>query len=202
VQICYKQITKNDVTTPFFFKFINDCKKGALAYKMKVGEYLILLGVFLLFGIACKDKKPLAIDQGKVVAVKDGDTIEILANGKTITIRFAHIDCPEKKQPFGTKAKSFTSEHCFGQTVKVIHKNEYDRYKRLIAEIINEKGENVNQELVKAGLAWHFKKYSADTLYENLEIQARLQKTGVWSEDKPIAPWDWRGGKKNETNSQ
>lgn len=169
---------------------------------MKIAGYLILLGFLLSSGIACKDNKPLAIDRGKVVAVKDGDTIEILADGKTIKIRFAHIDCPEKKQPYGTKAKSFTSDHCFGQTVKVIHNNEYDRYKRLIAEIINENGENVNQELVKAGLAWHFKKYSTDTVYANLEIQARMKKTGVWSEENPIAPWDWRGGKKNDTITQ
>lgn len=159
---------------------------------MKKAGYLLLLGFILLCGIACRDKKVLAIDHGKVVAVKDGDTIEILVEEQTVKIRFAHIDCPEKNQPFGKKAKQLTSDLCFGQTVKVIHKNEYDRYKRLIAEIINEKGECVNKELVKAGLAWHYIKYSADTSYQQMEIRARAEKINIWSEEDPVAPWNWR----------
>ncbi len=99
---------------------------------------------------------------GKVIAVKDGDTIAILYDGKPLTIRLAHIDCPEKKQPFGTVAKHFTSSKCFGQIVTIQNEKKYDRNKRLIGVVINSYGENVNKELIKAGLAWHYKKYSSD----------------------------------------
>ena len=51
---------------------------------------------------------------------------------------------------------------------------------------------NVNKELVKYGLAWHFKKYSDDNDYSDLEINARNSQIGIWSEPNPIAPWDWR----------
>lgn len=131
---------------------------------------------------------------GKVIVVKDGDTIEILFDGKPLKIRFAHVDCPEikKGQPFGQTAKKFTSDLCFGQTVTVINEGKYDRYKRLIAVIINEKKENVNKELVKAGLAWHFKKYSKDTSYNELELTARQSKIGLWADGNPTPPWDWR----------
>lgn len=159
---------------------------------MNKAGFIIVLGLTFLCGIACMNKKELAIDHGKVVAVKDGDTIEILVEEQTVKIRFAHIDCPEKNQPFGKKAKQATSDLCFGQKVRVIHNNEYDRYKRLIAEIINERGECVNKELVKSGLAWHYIKYSSDTSYQQLEIRARTEKTGIWSEENPIAPWNWR----------
>jgi endonuclease YncB( thermonuclease family) len=130
----------------------------------------------------------------KVIAVKDGDTIEILYEGKALAIRFAHIDCPEikKGQPFGKAAKLFTSDHCFGQTVSVISEGKFDRYKRLIAVVVNEKNENVNKELVKAGLAWHFVRYSTDTSYAALELQARQNKVGLWKDLEPIAPWEWR----------
>lgn len=131
---------------------------------------------------------------GKVIAIKDGDTIEILFDGKPLTIRFAHVDCPEikKGQPFGQAAKKFTSDHCFGQIVTVISEGKYDRYKRLIAVIINENNENINKELVKAGLAWHFKKYSTDTSYDTLELIAKQNKIGLWADDNPIPPWNWR----------
>lgn len=131
---------------------------------------------------------------GEVIVVKDDDTIEILYDGEPLTIRFAHIDCPEikKGQPFGKAAKQFTSDLCFGQIIKAINEGKYDRYKRLIAVIINEKNENVNKELVKAGLAWHFKKYSTDTTYDDLELTARQNKIGLWTDDNPTPSWDWR----------
>jgi len=128
----------------------------------------------------------------KVVGVKDGDTFVLLMDGKEEVIRFAHIDCPEKKQPYGNKAKKFVSELCFGKFVTLIHNNKFDRNKRLIAEVILEDGNNLNKELIKNGLAWHFKKYSTDRVYAELELKARQNKIGLWSETDPIAPWEWR----------
>jgi micrococcal nuclease len=149
---------------------------------------------FLLISCSTQTKEIDVSITGKVIAVKDGDTIEILYNGKPLTIRFAHIDCPEikKSQPFGKDAKKFTSALCFGQTVTVVNEGKFDRYKRLIAVVINEQNKNVNKELVKAGLAWHFKKYSSDTTYDNLETIARQNKLGLWIDDNPIPPWNWR----------
>ncbi len=56
---------------------------------------------------------------GRVIGVTDGDTIKVLHNGKAEKIRLHGIDCPEKAQPFGTKAKQFTSEMVFGKDVTV-----------------------------------------------------------------------------------
>ena len=156
----------------------------------------LLLIFFLLFS-SCNNSnvQELANEiHGKVIAVKDGDTIEILFNGKPLRIRFAHVDCPEikKKQPFGNVAKQFTSDMCFGQVVTVLSEKKFDRYKRLIAVIINDKGQNVNKELVKAGLAWHFKKYSNDNDYSELEKTARQNHIGLWADENPTPPWEWR----------
>lgn len=129
---------------------------------------------------------------GKVTAIKDGDTFGVLYKGREIRIRLAHIDCPEKKQAFGTKAKQLASDLCFGKTVEVRVQGKPDRYGRLIAEIITDEGVNVNKELVKNGLAWHYKKYSNVNEYAQLEIEARNKKNGLWSELNPIAPWVWR----------
>ncbi len=95
----------------------------------------------------------------KVIGIKDGDTFVVLMNGREQVVRLEHIDCPEKKQAFGTKAKQFTSNLCYGKSVHLQSKNKYDRYKRLIAEVILPNGVNVNKALVKNGLAWHYKKH-------------------------------------------
>lgn len=161
---------------------------------------LTLISLFLVF-VSC-DKlvyEPSHTGiKGKVVAIKDGDTIDILADNNTITVRLAHIDCPEvrKGQPFSMQAKKFTAEKCFGQLVTVVNDGEYDRYKRLIGVIINECDENVNMELVKAGLAWHYTTYSSDSSYNNAEKTARIGKAGIWSEENPTPPWIWRKPKK------
>jgi len=109
-------------------------------------------------------------------------------NGKQEVVRLAHIDSPEKKQPFGNKAKQYVSDLCFGKYVKIGNNLKRDRNKRILAEIILPNGINVNKELVKNGLAWHFKKYSKDNIYAQLELKARSQKTGLWKDKNPIAP--------------
>ncbi|GAA3520986.1 thermonuclease family protein [Aquimarina addita] len=127
----------------------------------------------------------------KVIGVKDGDTIEVLYKKEPVIIRLEHIDCPEKKQAFGQKAKQFTADFCFGKKVKVISKGKFDRYRRLIA-VVTYKDKILNKELVSNGYALHFKKYSKDTSYTILEEQAKLKKKGMWSQEESIAPWIYR----------
>lgn len=135
----------------------------------------------------------------KVIGIKDGDTVEILMDGKPQVVRLSHIDCPEKKQPFGNNAKQFASDLCFGKKVKLSTGWKKDRNKRLLAEIILSNGKNLNKELVKNGFAWHYKKYSKDNSYDDLEKQARKQKLGLWNDKNPTAPWEWRKSRKKSS---
>ena len=59
----------------------------------------------------------------KVIGIKDGDTFVLLIDGKEQSVRLEHIDCPEKKQPFGSKAKQFASDLCFGKYVQLNKRN-------------------------------------------------------------------------------
>ncbi|MBO9673501.1 MAG: thermonuclease family protein [Sphingobacteriaceae bacterium] len=136
----------------------------------------------------------------KVIRILDGDTMEVLYRQQSIKIRLAHIDCPEKRrsQPYGSNAKKALSDLCFGQMVSV-QGQKYDRYKRLIAVVVNRNKQVVNQEMIKLGMAWHFKKYSSDPLYAQLEIIARKNKIGLWQEAGAVAPWEWRETKHHFT---
>lgn len=132
---------------------------------------------------------------GKVIAVKDGDTIEVLQGKETYRIRLFGIDCPEKNQAFGNKAKQFTSDKCFGKKVTV-RVNNKDMYGRYVADVILPDGNNLNVLLVKNGLAWHYKAYSKDKNLAKLEENARKKRIGLWADKNPIAPWEFRKGKK------
>lgn len=129
----------------------------------------------------------------KIIRILDGDTMGALYQNRPVKIRLSHIDAPEhkKKQAFGVQAKKALSNLCFGQTVTV-HSEKLDRYGRLIAIVVNNKKQVVNQEMIKLGMAWHFKKYSKDNLYAQLEIQARKQQKGLWKLPNPVPPWEWR----------
>jgi endonuclease YncB( thermonuclease family) len=153
---------------------------------------IVLIYLWIFLGI------PFASFDAKVVGVKDGDTIVVLLDGNVQeTIRLAHVDCPEKKQAFGMRAKQFASNFCFGKTVKIVETARRDRSGRMIASVYVNK-QCLNQALVSNGLAWHFKKYSKDMSYDVLEQKARASKIGLWSDPNPTAPWDWRKSKKKK----
>ena len=165
-----------------------------------MGKIILLLIFYSLLGKIEAENQASSTNQiftAKVIRILDGDTLEILYNNKPIKIRLARIDCPEKRsfQPFNDNAKKALSTLCFGQQVTV-HSQNPDRYGRIIAIIINSKKQIVNQEMIKQGMAWHFKRYSNDAVYANLEIQARKEKVGLWKDSNPIAPWDWRKTRK------
>jgi endonuclease YncB( thermonuclease family) len=50
----------------------------------------------------------------------------------------------------------------------------------------------VNQELLKLGLAWHYKYYNKNPELAKLEEQAKSAKIGLWSQPNPVAPWEFR----------
>jgi len=89
---------------------------------------------------------------GQVVGIIDGDTIDVLHKGKAERIRLHGIDCPKKKQAYGTKAKQFTSDLAFKKTVTVVYMDR-DRYNRIIGEVFFTDGKDLSHEIVKAGYA-------------------------------------------------
>lgn len=156
-------------------------------YKWRGMTLLVLLLLSPLF--------ILAQLTGKVVRILDGDTFVLLTQDTMqVKVRLYGIDCPEKKQPFGQKAKQFTSDMIFGKQVKVDEKGK-DRYGRLIGmTYIN--GKCLNEELLKSGLAWHYVQYDKNNpKWEALQAKAKSQKVGLWCEKDCVAPWEWRKGK-------
>ncbi len=134
---------------------------------------------------------------GKVIAVADGDTVTVLdSESRTHKIRLAGIDAPEKSQAFGQASKQALSNRVYGKTV-VIDWNKRDRYGRIIGKIIRD-SQDVNLEQIKLGMAWHYKKYENEqdvedrSLYGQAEYIAQRDRIGLWREQNPVPPWDFR----------
>jgi micrococcal nuclease len=139
----------------------------------------------------------LSVFEGKVVGIKDGDTFEILYDSIAERVRLAEIDCPEKSQAFGKNARQYASDLCFGKTVTVTSDGKRDRYGRVVGKITTQEGINVNEELVKAGFAWHYKQYSKSKTLDGIEQHARDRRLGLWADKNPVAPWEWRKARRS-----
>jgi micrococcal nuclease len=126
-----------------------------------------------------------------VVGVSDGDTITVLHGRQQQKVRLNGIDCPERGQPWSKKAKQFTSFMVFGRDV-IVREFGRDQYGRLLADVITPEGKSLNHELVREGLAWWYRKRSQDQSLGRLEERAQWGKRGLWADEDPMPPWEWR----------
>jgi micrococcal nuclease len=167
---------------------------------MKKKVAYILLFSFFLFNASCNSRsgnrkansQNEKAETGKIVGILDGDTYDVLMPGnKTVRVRMEGIDAPEKGMPFYKAAKNYLSSICFGKQVKLKISGK-DNHNRTLAFSYLEDGAELSHEMLKAGLAWHFKKYNNDSDLADLQVKARESKIGLWVDESPMPPWDNR----------
>ena len=155
----------------------------------------LLMSFLLIFSVCTASASKIL--QGKVVSVADGDTITVLdAEKNQHKIRLQGIDAPEKAQAFGAKSKQALYEMVHGKTVQVSFEKS-DKYGRILGKVLLD-GQDICHQQIKAGLAWHYKKYQNQQplvdrdAYSASETAAKNEKLGLWSDPRPVAPWDFR----------
>jgi micrococcal nuclease len=154
--------------------------------KMLIMQSPMRILLVIIFFLSCSTEH----QTGKVVKVVDGDTFDLMSD-KKIRVRLFGIDSPERGQPFNVKAREFTAELIAGKEVKVAVHNK-DRYGRFVCDVYLDDGTSVSAELVKAGYAWHFTRYSDDKELARLQEEARKNKRGLWQDENPLPPWEFR----------
>jgi endonuclease YncB( thermonuclease family) len=81
--------------------------------------------------------------------------------------------------------------------------DKYDRYGRVLGKVLLD-GEDVNLEQIRAGLAWHYKKYQGEqtvadrVAYSDAEMDARRHERGLWGDPSPVPPWDYRKAQREQ----
>lgn len=155
-----------------------------------------------LWGLFCLLPVAAAGYTGKVVAISDGDTLTLLtAEQRQIKIRLAEIDTPEKRQPYGNRARQALSELTFGQPARVVVET-VDRYGRTVGTVFVD-GVNINREMVRVGAAWVYRQYLQDESLLGLEREARAAGRGLWGlpAAERVPPWEWRKSRRTRAKA-
>ncbi|MCP6761928.1 MAG: thermonuclease family protein [Fischerella sp. CENA71] len=160
---------------------------------------------------AADSTSPRAIsmsEQWSVVSVADGDTITVKRDAETKKIRFCGIDTVEKQQKLGPQAKSYLQSLIDkGNGTVIVIPIEQDRYGRTVAEVFvkprpgtpgyqSEEEIFLNGEMVRAGFARHYTRYSGNCpnkeVIEQSELRAIKNRAGFWSDPNAVPPWEFR----------
>lgn len=144
--------------------------------------------------------------EGRVVHIADGDTLTILDRFNVRhKVRIAGIDAPERGQPFGRRATEALGLLARDRQVAVSG-GKIDRYRRRvgIVRVAPQGCDNcvpavdIGLSMIGAGFAWHYRAYEREQpagerkRYREAEAQARNGQLGLWAEETPTPPWDWR----------
>lgn len=160
---------------------------GANWGKLAVAGFLCLASVGY-----CEDTEKM---EARIKRVVDGDSIRVLDGlDREVEVQLEGIDAPELKQDFGKESSEALEKMLKGKNVKVTWTKK-DNYGRILGQVYL--GDvHVNAEMIKNGMAWHFKRYNKSEELAKLENDARAAKRGLWAKNNPTAPWDYRSENK------
>lgn len=138
----------------------------------------------------------------RVVGVLDGNTISVsnTSTGQQVYVRLRGIDAPEMQQPGGAAARQSLASLVAGKTVRVEFKST-DKMGTVEGRVVLN-GDDVNLAQLGAGMAWlhtaYYNELSDDQkkLYRDAEAEARKACRGLWRDDAPSPPWEYRAAKK------
>lgn len=132
---------------------------------------------------------------GRVLRVIDGDSLILEVRGSRYQVELAGIDAPELNQPWGGSAADSLNSLLTGRFVVV----SGEASGPTITGGVHFKDRDVALDLLHDGLAWSTvppdPPHAVPHPYNATQDQARAARRGLWSDDHPVAPWDWRAGR-------
>lgn len=147
--------------------------------------------IALLFLIVLANSTFAEMQEGKVTAVIDGNTLEVTDQDKEIhRIQLTGIDCPELNQEYGDQAKVFLSKLILNKKV-TFQITGKDRLGNRLAIVLINDTRDIRMDLLKEGLAWTTER-NPDPELEPLRQSAAASRKGLWSLENPTAPWIFR----------
>lgn len=136
------------------------------------------------------------IIHGRVDRVIDGDTLQVITADDEIRVRIRGIDAPETEQAFGGMSQIILARMIEGRRIDVAAVDR-DIYGRYVSALLCD-GEDVCLRMIERGAAWpyfhYFNRMPRDVAqrYRHAFELARRDRIGLWQEENPEAPWNWR----------
>ena len=155
-------------------------------------SFALLFLCMLVLPVQAANDRPSGVPEEakwvKVDRVVDGDTIVLMDKTR---VRLHGIDTPERDQPYGKQATRALDGLI--KTKVFVEEKDTDRYGRLVGVLYTAEGLNVNLEMVCNGHAWWYERYARfDSDLEDCQESAQEARLGLWADENPMAPWEWR----------
>ncbi len=147
---------------------------------------LIFIGALLVSQVSNAEY----LESLKIKRVVDGDTVHVFYQDEVYKIRLTEIDAPERDQPYGNNSTEYLKSLLKDGRVDVDIYGT-DRYGRKLGRLYW-RGIDINRELVSAGYAWVYDQYVTDNSFYENQSKARNSKKGLWEDQNPLEPWNWR----------
>ena len=147
---------------------------------------LILIGALLVSQVSNAEY----LENLKIKRVVDGDTVHVFYQDEVYKIRLTEIDAPERDQPYGSNSTEYLKS-LLKEGMVDVDISGTDRYGRKLGRLYW-RGKDINRELVSAGYAWVYDQYVTDESFYKDQSKARKLKKGLWLDQNPLEPWNWR----------
>lgn len=194
---------------PSFFCFIGLGKSptGLIPLLLKACTFrkasilVFYLGAFFVLASsqAQADGKGPGKFSGKVSGVNSGHQLMVQEGDNTHKVNLYGILSPSKGAPQAEKARVFLEQIAFGRVVEVEIVPPSDP-RRLYA-LVRLDGKNLNEEILRQGLAWVNHKacfLEVCKKWEALQEEAKAAGRGVWSDPSGTPPWEKGTGKRGK----
>jgi endonuclease YncB( thermonuclease family) len=145
--------------------------------------------ITILISLSASAEVPSGAVQFSLKWISDGDTIVTTGDNR---IRLWGIDTPERDQRYGADATEALTEMLRNEQL-YLETKDIDRYGRTVGVIYTTNGSEINLEMVCKGHAWWYQRYAPEAShYEQCQDGAKDSRLGLWAEEDPVAPWNWR----------
>lgn len=132
-----------------------------------------------------------AVELGEVIAVVDGDTIDVRTDQGESRVRLIGLDTPEinrsggNEECYAQEARTELDTMLYGRTVELTtdpSQGDTDRYGRLLRHVTID-GQNAALALIASGAAHEYTydtPYIGQAEYRDAETEARVGELGLW----------------------
>lgn len=161
------------------------------------GSLLLCLLLLLVTG---RSEAGTETVRGMVKTVYDGDTLVLVGPGVgRLKVRLYGIDAPETRkpdspgQPYSSQSKRVLMYKVLGREITA-ELMDHDQYGRAVA-VVRLGGRDINAEMLAEGQAWAYRRYLSGeyaVTYPRLEERARRQHRGLWRDNNPQPPWEFK----------
>lgn len=163
-------------------------------YKMTIPHVIRLLFLFALPLAICSPGSAASL-QGKVAEVVDGGTIAVVSANHLLKVRLIAVAAPEQNQSYADVARQHLSDLILNKYVVVSYSALRDGY--LVGQVLC--GDmDVGAQMIRDGVAWYDKSdeqrlsESEQRIYASSQAAARNERRGLWQDESPMSPWDFR----------